>query len=81
MLVLVLAMVMIAGQGTASGSNCTLCNSSVNDNYGLFLVGIGGSFTLTRHWDLRLEDTAYIPWSNNVSGTLMAFTLGGQYNL
>lgn len=57
-----------------------MCNNSVNDNYGLFLVGIGGSFRLTSHWGLKLKDTAYIPWNNYVSGTLMAFTLGGQYS-
>jgi hypothetical protein len=69
-----------SGTPTVSSSNCILCNNSVDSNYGLFLVAIGGSFTLTKHWDLRLEDTAYIPWTNTAQGTLMALNFGAQYN-
>lgn len=63
-----------------SSNDCILCNNSLNSNYGLALVGIGGSFTLSPHWDLRLEDTAYIPWSNTATGTINALTFGTQYN-
>lgn len=67
--------------GTAYASaNCILCNGSIDSNYGLTLVGIGGSFTLTKHFDLRVEDTAYIPWSNTYTGTINVITFGTQYN-
>ena len=74
------------GNNSWSGSpdqpygQCILCNNTLNPNFGLLLVGAGGSFTLTKHWDLRLEDTMYFPWTNTVTGTLMAFTFGAQYN-
>ncbi len=64
----------------APNTNCILCNNGANSTYGLGLVGIGGSFTLSRHFDLRLEDTAYLPFSNTYTGTINAVTVGGQYN-
>lgn len=70
-----------SGTLNATGNNnCILCDNSIGSNYGLALVGIGGSFAITPHWDLRLEDTAYIPFSNTTTGTLMAVTFGTQYN-
>lgn len=66
--------------GTAVGDNSTLCIDGINTTYGVALLGAGGSFTLNRHWDLRLEDTVYIPWENTSTGTLMALTFGAQYN-
>jgi hypothetical protein len=66
--------------GTPTTSNCALCQSGNSSSYGLALVGLGGSFTLDKHWDLRLEDTAYIPFSNTYTGTIMAITFGTQYN-
>lgn len=69
-----------SGTSNVTSSNCILCNNSTDSNYGLALVGIGGSFTLTKHFDLRIEDTAYIPWSNTYTGTINAITFGTQYN-
>lgn len=67
--------------GTAIDSaNCTLCQNGNDGTYGVALLSAGGSFTLTRHWDLRLEDTLYFPWENTSTGTLMAVTFGAQYN-
>lgn len=60
--------------------NCILCNSSIQNNYGLALAAIGGSFNLSKNWSLRLEDTAYIPFVNTTTGTMMAITGGVQYN-
>lgn len=66
--------------GTTNVANCILCNNSIDANYGVGLVGLGGSFALDKHWDLRVEDTLYFPFSNTAAGTLMAFTFGTQYN-
>ncbi len=61
-------------------SNCILCNNSLKNNYGLALVGLGGSFALTPSWSLRLEDTAYIPFVNTTTGTINVVTGGVQFN-
>lgn len=66
--------------GTANTANCELCQTNSN-TYMLGLAGIGGSFTLDRHFDLRLEDTMYIPFANTFNGsTINAVTFGVQYN-
>lgn len=69
-----------SGTTNTTGSNCILCNNNLSSNYGLALVGLGGSFSLSKHWDLRIEDTAYIPWSNTSTGSTNAITFGTQYN-
>lgn len=67
--------------GTANTINCELCQSNNNSNYMLGLAGIGGSFTLNSHFDLRLEDTMYIPFADTFTGsTINAVTFGVQYN-
>ena len=50
--------------GTATGSPSWLCAGQYNANYASALVGLGGSFTLSKHFDLRIEDYAFIPFSN-----------------
>lgn len=62
------------------GAQCQICDKSLNSNYGIGLIGVGGSFALDRHWSLRLEDTAYIPFSNTYNGTINAVTFGVQYD-
>lgn len=69
-----------SGTVNSGSPNCILCNDSVDSTYGLGLVGLGGSFALDKHWDLRVEDTLYFPFSNTYTGTMMAFTFGTQYN-
>jgi opacity protein-like surface antigen len=72
---------MNAWSGTLTNSaNCILCNNSINNNYGLGLVGLGVSFTLSKHFDLRVEDTAYLPFQNTTTGAINAVTGGVQYN-
>ncbi len=50
-------------------------------NYG-GLAGVGASFVLSKHFDLRLEDYAYIPVAgdNGNFGTANIITGGVQYN-
>ena len=72
---------MNAWSGTlTNSSDCILCNSSLSNNYGLGLLGLGVSFSLSKHFDLRLEDTAYIPFVNTTTGAINAVTFGTQYN-
>jgi hypothetical protein len=54
-------------------------NSMVNFNA---LVSLGGSFTLSRHFDLRLEDTVLLPigGGNATSGQSTIVLAGLQYN-
>lgn len=67
--------------GTVNYSpTCSLCDTGVNSNYGLALVGLGVSFSFDKHFDLRVEDTAYIPFSNTYTGSVNAVTGGVQYN-
>ncbi len=66
--------------GTTNTPNCTLCNNSLDANYATALVGIGASFALTPHWDLRLEDTAYVPFTNTSTGTIDTVMFGTQFN-
>ncbi len=66
--------------GTALLGNCTLCASGVSDTYGLGLAGIGASFKLSQHFDLRVEDYALIPFQNTYTGTANIVTGGVQYN-
>lgn len=66
--------------GNSSTPNCELCQS--NDNtYMLGLAGIGGSFALDKSFDIRIEDTLYVPFANTfVGSTINAVTVGVQYN-
>lgn len=66
--------------GTAPAGNCVLCQSGQSTTYGVGLVGIGGSFKLSQHFDLRVEDYALIPMQNTYTGTANVVTLGTQYN-
>jgi hypothetical protein len=69
-----------SGTSSTDGNGCSLCNNSISSNYGLALVGIGGSFRLNKHWDLRLEGSSYLPWSNTYTGNIGVMTFGTQYN-
>ena len=66
--------------GTATGSPSWLCAGQYNANYASALVGLGGSFTLSKHFDLRIEDYAFIPFSNTMNGGINIVTFGTQYN-
>lgn len=69
-----------SGTVDTGNEDCIMCNKSLDSTYGLGLVGLGGSFALDKHWDLRVEDTLYFPFTNTYTGTMMAFTFGTQYN-
>ena len=66
--------------GTASGTPSWLCAGQYNASYATALVGVGGSFTLSKHFDLRIEDYAFIPFSNTMTGGTNIVTFGTQYN-
>lgn len=66
--------------GTASGTPSWLCAGQYNANYATALVGMGGSFALSKHFDLRIEDYAFIPFSNTMTGGMNIVTFGTQYN-
>ncbi|MBX9866105.1 MAG: outer membrane beta-barrel protein [Burkholderiales bacterium] len=66
--------------GTATGSPSWLCAGQYNSNYATALVGLGGSFALSKHFDLRVEDYAFIPFSNTMNGGINIVTFGTQYN-
>jgi hypothetical protein len=66
--------------GTASGTPSWLCAGQYNANYATGLVGLGGSFALSKHFDLRVEDYAFIPFSNTMNGGINIVTFGTQYN-
>ncbi|MDD3266777.1 MAG: outer membrane beta-barrel protein [Burkholderiales bacterium] len=66
--------------GTAN-SSCGVC-SAANNSYGLGLVGVGASFALSKSFDLRIENTGYIPFTNgSFNGNYMNAVTGGvQFN-
>ena len=66
--------------GTATGAPSWLCAGQYNANYATGLVGLGGSFALSKHFDLRIEDYAFIPFSNTMNGGINIVTFGTQYN-
>ena len=67
--------------GTApTTGNCILCASSLSSTYGVGLAGIGASFKLSQHFDLRVEDYALVPFQNTYTGTANVVTGGVQYN-
>ena len=66
--------------GTATGAPSWLCAGQYNSNYATGLVGLGGSFALSKHFDLRIEDYAFIPFSNTMNGGINIVTFGTQYN-
>lgn len=66
--------------GTSNTSNCVLCQNN-SSTYMLGLAGAGVSFALSRHFDLRLEDTLYVPFANTYAGSAINAVTGGvQYN-
>ena len=75
-----------AGLGYSSWSGAT-CNPAVYQTTGSAynwggLAGVGASFALSRHFDLRLEDYAFIPVSGGGGnfGGANVVTGGVQYN-
>lgn len=62
-----------------SGTPCSYCNQGASL---MWLAGAGMSFKLSNHFELHVEDTAYIPEGD--SGSPMGFTnlvlFGSQYN-
>lgn len=66
--------------GTAVGSPNWLCAGQYNSGYATALVGLGGSFVLSKHFDLRVEDYAFIPFGSTMNGGINIITLGTQYN-
>lgn len=63
-----------------NASNCILCNNNLSNTYGVGLAGIGASFKLSQHFDLRVEDYALVPFQNTYTGTANIVTGGVQYN-
>ncbi|MDD3266613.1 MAG: outer membrane beta-barrel protein [Burkholderiales bacterium] len=66
--------------GTASvPNNCALCTSG--SNYA-WLAGLGASFALSQHFDLRIEDYMILPMGggNLGYGNINNITGGVQYN-
>lgn len=66
--------------GTAVGAPNWLCAGQYNHTYATALVGLGGSFVLSQHFDLRVEDYAFIPFGSTINGGINIVTLGTQYN-
>ena len=69
--------------GTQHNGPAWFTNSSGIQNSMVGLVTLGGSFVLDRHFDLRLEDSLYLPLDTAGSQTLGATNLallGVQYN-
>ena len=66
--------------GTAPAGGCIICQSGQSSTYGLGLAGIGASFKLSQHFDLRVEDYALVPFQNTYTGTVNVVTGGVQYN-
>lgn len=61
-------------------SNCILCTNDISSTYGTGLAGIGASFKLSQHFDLRIEDYGLMPFQNTYTGTVNVVTGGVQYN-
>ena len=66
--------------GTAPAGGCIICQSGQSSTYGLGLAGIGASFKLSQHFDLRVEDYALVPFQNTYTGTVNVVIGGVQYN-
>lgn len=67
--------------GTATDAPGWFANQRSSNNF-MWLAAGGASFTLSKHFDLRLEDTLYIPMGggNSTAGTINAVTGGVQFN-
>jgi OmpA-OmpF porin, OOP family len=65
--------------GTAVGSPDSYCNQGASF---VWLAGVGGSFKLSDHFDLHLEDTMYIPQGSSDSpmGVTNLVLFGSQFN-
>ena len=66
--------------GTPNVANCVLCTQANNGNFMLGLAGAGASYELSKHFELHLEDTMYIPFTSSATGAINAVTFGVQYN-
>jgi len=68
--------------GTQNSGPSWFANSSGIINSMVGLGSVGGSFKLDRHFDLRLEDTYYIPLGSSgvTSGNVNQVLAGVQYN-
>ncbi len=68
------------GTASGAGSNC-LCSSQGANNFA-GLAGIGASFALSRHFDLRLEDFMILPagGGNTNYGNINVVSGGVQFN-
>jgi hypothetical protein len=66
---------------TNPGTPSSYCQNSTLTNF-VGLAGVGGSFALSNHFDLRVEDTIYVPFGGgNQSAGATNLVLGGvQYN-
>jgi len=66
---------------TNIGTPYSYCQNNSLTNF-VGLVGVGGSFALSNHFDLRVEDTLYVPFGGgNQSAGATNLVLGGvQYN-
>lgn len=67
--------------GTATDAPVWFANQRSSSNF-MWLAAGGASFSLSRYFDLRLEDSVYIPMSggNSTAGTINAITGGVQFN-
>lgn len=66
---------------TNVGTPYSYCQNNSLSNF-VGLAGVGGSFALSNHFDLRVEDTIYVPFGGgNQSAGATNLVLGGvQYN-
>lgn len=64
----------------ATTGSCILCAGGQSSTYGVGLAGIGASFKLSQHFDLRVEDYGLIPFQNTYTGAANVVTFGTQYN-
>ena len=72
----------VGWSGTANnGTPSWFCQNNTGTDW-VWLAGVGGSFRLSEHFDLHLEDTLYIPQA--MTGLTVGQTnltlFGGQYN-
>lgn len=67
--------------GTANNAPAWYCDQAYSANFNV-LAGVGASFALSQHFDLRLEDTMLIPVgsANQTSGNINLVLGGFQYN-
>jgi len=64
----------------ATTGSCILCTNGQSSTYGVGLAGVGASFKLSQHFDLRVEDYGLIPFQNTYTGAANVVIFGTQYN-